>query len=96
MLYTASANADQQVVDAVGRVAADRGVSHAQVALAWLLSRREVTSPIVGAGKLAHLEDAVAALGLELSSADCTALEDPYLPHARSFYQEVPGRDQDS
>lgn len=96
MLYTASANADQQVVDAVGRVAADRGVSHAQVALAWLLSRREVTSPIVGAGKLAHLEDAVAALGLELSSADCMALEDPYLPHARSFYQEVPGRDQDS
>lgn len=95
MLYAASESADRQVVDAVGRVAADRGVSYAQVALAWLLSRPQVTSPIVGAGKLAHLEDAVSALALTLSSDDCAALEDPYQPHARSFYQEIPGRDQD-
>jgi 1-deoxyxylulose-5-phosphate synthase len=96
MLYAASVSADQQVVEAVGRVAASRGVSYAQVALAWLLSRREVTSPIVGAGKLAHLEDAVGALALKLSSGECTALESPYQPHARSFYQEVPGSNQDS
>ena len=95
MLYAASESADQQVVEAVGRVAADRGVSYAKVALAWLLSRREVTSPIVGAGKLAHLEDAVGALTLQLSSDECLTLESPYQPHPRSFYQEVPGSDQD-
>jgi 1-deoxyxylulose-5-phosphate synthase len=95
MLYTASASADQQVVEAVERVAKDRGVSQAQIALAWLLSRREVTSPIIGAGKLSHLEDAVGALDLELSIDHCKALESPYQPHARSFYQEIPGRNQD-
>ena len=95
MLYAGTADADRQVVEAVGRIAHERGVSYARVALAWLLAQPGISSPIVGAAKLAHLEDAVGALDLQLSGDECATLEQPYLPHARSFYQEVPGRDQD-
>jgi len=95
MLYRATAEADARVVAAVGEIAAARGVSRAQVALAWLLARPGVTSPLIGAGKIAHLEDAVGALSLTLDAAEMTALEACYVPHAASFYQEVPGRDQD-
>jgi 1-deoxyxylulose-5-phosphate synthase len=72
---------DFDVVDAVRAVAADRGVSPAQVALAWLLGRPGVTAPIVGATKLAHLDDAVAAVGLALTPEQSTCLEAPYRPH---------------
>lgn len=95
MLYTLSAAADEQVVKALGRVAEDRGQSQARIALAWLLSRPGVTSPIVGAGKIAHLEEAVSALDVELTEDDCATIERPYRPHAASFCQEVPGDDQD-
>jgi len=61
-------------------VAAGRGVSNAQVAYAWLL-RRGVTAPIVGATRLGHLDDAVAAVELELGTDEVTALEAPYRPH---------------
>jgi aryl-alcohol dehydrogenase-like predicted oxidoreductase len=59
-------------------------VSSAQVALAWLLQRPGVTAPIVGATKLEHLEDALAAETLELSESDVAGLEEPYVPHAIS------------
>jgi aryl-alcohol dehydrogenase-like predicted oxidoreductase len=95
MLYTSSAAADEDVVRALDRVAEDRGQSRARIALAWLLSQPGVTSPIVGAGKLAHLEDAVGALDVELSEDECATLERPYRPHTASFYREVPGNDQD-
>jgi len=72
---------DWAIVDAVERVAVARGVSMAQVALAWVLSRPGVTAPIVGATKLAQLEDAVAALALELTAEECAMLEAPYTPH---------------
>jgi aryl-alcohol dehydrogenase-like predicted oxidoreductase len=72
---------DFDVVDRVAEVAAERGVAPAQVALAWLLHRPGVTAPIVGATKLAHLEDAVAAEGLELSPEEMQRLEAPYVPH---------------
>jgi aryl-alcohol dehydrogenase-like predicted oxidoreductase len=72
---------DWAVVDAVQRVAAARGTSMAQVALAWLLSRPAVTAPIVGATKLAQLEDAIAAVELELTPEECTELERHYTPH---------------
>jgi aryl-alcohol dehydrogenase-like predicted oxidoreductase len=72
---------DWAIVDAVQRVAEARGVSMAQVALAWLLSRPAVTAPIIGATKLAQLEDAVAALELALSPEECATLEAPYTPH---------------
>jgi 1-deoxyxylulose-5-phosphate synthase len=73
--------ADFDVVDRVGEVAAERGVPPAQVALAWLLHRPGVTAPIVGATRLGHLEDALAAEELELSEEDMRRLEEPYVPH---------------
>jgi 1-deoxyxylulose-5-phosphate synthase len=77
-LYTA---ADFDVVDRVGEVAAERGVPSAQVALAWLLHRPGVTAPIVGATRLGHLEDALAAEQLSLSEEEMRRLEEPYVPH---------------
>jgi aryl-alcohol dehydrogenase-like predicted oxidoreductase len=73
--------ADFDVVDRVREVAAARGVPAAQVALAWLLHRRGVTAPIVGATKLSHLQDALAAEQLELSGEEMQRLEEPYVPH---------------
>ena len=71
---------DFAVVEAVSRVAAARGVPNAQVAYAWLL-HKGVTAPIVGASRLPHLDDAVAATGLALSAEEASALEAPYRPH---------------
>ena len=73
--------ADFDVVDAVRAVAGERGVPPAQVALAWLIGRPAVSAPIVGATKLGHLEDAVAAVGLSLSQEEVARLEAPYRPH---------------
>jgi aryl-alcohol dehydrogenase-like predicted oxidoreductase len=73
--------ADFDVVDRVREVAAARGVPAAQVALAWLLHRPGVTAPIVGATKLSHLQDALAAEQLELSGEEMQRLEEPYVPH---------------
>jgi aryl-alcohol dehydrogenase-like predicted oxidoreductase len=72
---------DFDVVDRVAEVAGERGVPPAQVALAWLLHRPGVTAPIVGATKLAHLEDALAAAELALSADEIARLEEPYVPH---------------
>ena len=58
-----------------------RGLPRAQVALAWLLAQARVTSPIVGATKPHHLEDAVAALSIELTPEEVARLEEPYVPH---------------
>ena len=72
---------DFAVVDRVGEIAQARGVSHAQVALAWLLHQPGVTAPIVGASKPHHLDDALAALELKLDEAELKALAEPYRPH---------------
>lgn len=81
-LYDATADADRTVVEAVARVAEARGVPRAQVALAWVLAQPNVAAPIVGASKPHHLDDAVAALGIELTAEEIAALESPYVPHA--------------
>src|SRR4051812_20856575 len=73
---------DFAVVDRVAEVAAARGVPAAQVALAWLLHKPGVTAPIVGATKLEHLDDAVAAEQLTLDPAESARLEEPYAPHS--------------
>ena len=75
---------DFDVVDRVVEVAGARGVPPAQVALAWLLAKPGVTAPIVGATKLGHLEDALAAEQLELSADEIARVEEPYRPHAIS------------
>jgi aryl-alcohol dehydrogenase-like predicted oxidoreductase len=79
-LYTPEIDFD--VVQAADEVAAQRGVSTAQVALAWLLHKPGVTAPIVGATKLEHLEDALAAEQLSLSDEEMARLEERYVPHA--------------
>jgi aryl-alcohol dehydrogenase-like predicted oxidoreductase len=80
-LYTQTTRSDRAIVDAVGRVAEARGVPRAQVALAWLLQKPEVTSPIIGASKPGHIAAAVAALSLTLTAEEIAVLEAPYVPH---------------
>jgi aryl-alcohol dehydrogenase-like predicted oxidoreductase len=72
---------DFDVVDRLNEVAGERGVPSAQMALAWLLHKPGVTAPIVGATKLEHLEDALAAAELSLSDEEIERLEEPYRPH---------------
>jgi aryl-alcohol dehydrogenase-like predicted oxidoreductase len=72
---------DFDVVDRVVEVAEARGVKPAQVALAWLLQKPGVTAPIIGATKLSHLEDALGAVGIELTAEEMGRLEEPYVPH---------------
>ncbi|WP_067650681.1 aldo/keto reductase [Nocardia harenae] len=80
-LYEKTEEADRAVVERVAEVAEKRGVPRAQVALAWLAGAPGVTAPIVGATKPHHLEDAVAALELELDDEERRLLEEPYIPH---------------
>jgi 1-deoxyxylulose-5-phosphate synthase len=72
---------DFPVIDRVAEVAAERGIASAQIALAWLLHKPGVTAPIVGATKVAHLEDALAAEALSLRDDEILRLEEQYLPH---------------
>ncbi|MEV0650788.1 aldo/keto reductase [Phytomonospora sp. NPDC050363] len=73
---------DFDVVDAVRAVAERRELPMARIALAWLLSRRGLTAPIVGATRIGHVEDALAAVDVRLSAEEAAALEAPYRPHA--------------
>jgi 1-deoxyxylulose-5-phosphate synthase len=72
--------ADKEVVDAVEKIAKARGVPMAQIAMAWVLAKPEVTSPIVGVSKLSQLDDAIAAVSLKLSAEETAAIEAPYQP----------------
>ena len=81
-LYAAMETADRRIVARVAQVAAERGVPRAQVALAWMLQKPFITAPIVGASKLHHLDDAVAALSLKLTPEEIASLEEPYVPHS--------------
>lgn len=78
MYYT---EADDAVVDRVTDLARRRGVKPAQIALAWILHKPGVTAPIVGASKMEHLDDAIAALEISLSAEEVASLEEPYRPH---------------
>ncbi len=81
-LFAKTEDADRKVVDRVAQIAAARGISRAQVALAWLLAKPVITAPIVGATKLEHLDDALASVNVKLSADEVAALEEPYVPHA--------------
>lgn len=76
-----SRDSDFLIADRVAEVAQKRGASRATIALAWLLSKRAVTAPIIGASKVKHLEDAVAALDLKLDTTEIAKLEELYEPH---------------
>jgi 1-deoxyxylulose-5-phosphate synthase len=72
---------DFTVVDRLTEIATKRGVTNAQVALAWILGKPGVSSPIIGASKMAHLDQAIDALQLQLDESEIKALEEPYEPH---------------
>ncbi|MFB5763551.1 aldo/keto reductase [Paenibacillus medicaginis] len=79
--YDAMADADRLIVERVAEVAEKRGVPRAYIALAWLLQKEPVTAPIIGATKISHLEDAAAALSINLTPEEMASLEEPYIPH---------------
>ena len=86
-LYVKTEDLDRPIVERVAQMAQERGVSMAQIAMAWLLRQPGVTSPIVGATKPHHLDDALAALSVTLSDEDMTRLEEVYQPRpATSAY----------
>ena len=80
-MYAKTEEADRKVVEALTELAKKRGVSQAQLALAWMLGKPGITAPIVGATKPHHLEDAVAALAVKLTPEEMAALEEAYVPH---------------
>ena len=75
-------DSDFQIVDRITEVAKQRGVSNAQIALAWVLAQPGITAPIIGASKMEQLEDLVKALDVKLTPEEIKALSDPYQPHA--------------
>jgi aryl-alcohol dehydrogenase-like predicted oxidoreductase len=76
------ADSDFTIAERVVALAAKRGVKPTQIALAWLLAKPGLTAPIIGASKLTHLDEAVAALAIRLDAGEMTFLEEPYQPHA--------------
>ena len=82
ILYDKTIDSDNQVIDALHALATQRGVPRAQLALAWIMQKQPVAAPIIGASKLSHIDDAVAALKVSLSTEEIKTLESPYLPHA--------------
>jgi aryl-alcohol dehydrogenase (NADP+) len=74
-------SSDLEVVDRAVALAKQRGVTPAQIALAWLMHQPGLTGPIIGATKMNHLEEAVAAVDIELTTEECEYLEELYQPH---------------
>lgn len=79
--YDATSDADQLIVNQVAAIAEKRAVSRVEIALAWLLQKEPVTAPIIGATKISHLENALAALSTKLTAEEVALLEAPYVPH---------------
>ncbi len=79
--YDATIDTDKVIVERVAEIAIKKGVSRTQVALAWLLQKDTVVSPIIGATKISHLEEAVGALDVTLTDEEMAYLEEPYVPH---------------
>jgi 1-deoxyxylulose-5-phosphate synthase len=86
-LYAATEEADTAVIDAVEQLAKARGVPMAQIALAWVLAKPGVSAPIVGASKVHHLDDAVGAIEIRLTSEEIDRLEASYVPHAVTGFE---------
>ena len=80
-LYASMEEADGRVMAALDKIAKARSLPHGQIALAWLLQKKGVTGPIVGATKMHHLDEAIAALAVKLEKPEVRALEEAYVPH---------------
>ena len=81
MKYDSTAEPDGQVVERVAELALKHGVPRVHIALAWLLQKQPVTAPIIGATKISHLDDAVGAFAVQLTTQEVAYLEEPYVPH---------------
>jgi aryl-alcohol dehydrogenase-like predicted oxidoreductase len=79
--YGSTVEADRQVIERAAEMAQKYGVPRTHIALAWLLQKEPVVAPIIGATKIAHLEEAVGALDVKLAPEDVAYLEEPYVPH---------------
>jgi aryl-alcohol dehydrogenase-like predicted oxidoreductase len=79
--YDTTAATDRLIVDRLAEIAEKRGVPRVHIAIAWLLQKEPVAAPIIGATKIAHIEDAAAALSVKLSDGEVAFLEEPYIPH---------------
>lgn len=79
--YDSTADTDRFIVERVAEIASKHGVPRVHIALAWLMQKQPVTAPIIGATKISHLEDAVAAMDLKLTEEEIAWLEEPYVPH---------------
>ncbi len=86
-LYVGAEASDRAIVGAVEKLASARGVNMAQIGMAWLLAKTGITAPIIGASKMGHLEDAVAALSLKLTDEEVAALEAPYVPRSVAGFE---------
>jgi 1-deoxyxylulose-5-phosphate synthase len=86
-VYGSTESQDRTVVDRLTEIAKQRGIPQARVALAWVLSKKFVHSPIVGATKPHHLDDAIASVSVKLSDEEIRLLEEPYVPHRVSGHQ---------
>src|SRR5665213_2400884 len=80
-LYSKTADIDRKILETVGRISEQRGATRAQIALAWMLGKPSITSPIVGATKSHHLSEAAQAISLHLTAEEIASLEEPYAPH---------------
>ncbi len=85
-LYHQHENSDRRIVETVGEIAQERGIPRAQLALAWVLAQDAVTAPIVGATKPGQLDDAIAAVGIELTGDELARLAEHYVPDAPEGY----------
>jgi aryl-alcohol dehydrogenase-like predicted oxidoreductase len=81
-ISAAVANADRQIVERVAEMAVKHAVPRTHIALAWLLQKKPVVAPIIGATKVSHLEEAIGALSVKLTAEEVAYLEEPYVPHA--------------
>lgn len=80
-LFKSTVDADRKVIEVVGKIAQERGLSYAQISLAWVLQKNPVIAPIIGATKMHHLEEAISALNVILTPEEVASLEEPYVPH---------------
>jgi aryl-alcohol dehydrogenase-like predicted oxidoreductase len=85
--YERQYDVGSEIVKRLTKIADDRGIPRAQVALAWLLEKPQVTAPIIGVAKLAHLIDAVSALSVKLDREEVRLLEEPYLPQGAPSFE---------
>lgn len=77
----AEQESDRKIVEAVGEIAENKGISRAQVALAWVMQKEEITAPIFGTTKMQHLTDAIESIQVNLSEDEINHLEKAYIPH---------------